>query len=115
MLRHALRINGCRRLVVTKLDVLDSLPQICLATAYKQGGKTRELPPADASALAQCEPQYETLPGWQSATAGATQEERLPPQAQTYLRRIEELTGASIDMISTGAGRDEVIERKPLF
>ena len=115
-LRRALRLNGCRDLAVTKLDVLDAMPEIKLCVAYElDGRKIGEVPP-DSSALARCRMICETLPGWTGeSAAGARKEFNLPENARRYLARIEELTGASIAMISAGAERDDIVFRRPIF
>lgn len=109
ILRRAQQLNSFSGLGVTKLDVLDDLPVIQLCTAYRLHGKTLRLPPMEADLLAQCEPVYEELPGWQSSTKGLKDFADLPINAQKYLLRIEELAGIPIDIISTGADRNETI------
>jgi adenylosuccinate synthase len=94
---------------LTKLDVLDELDTLQICTAYKYRGELRKTPPSGADALAQCEPVLEKLPGWKSSTLGVRKLEDLPPNARKYLQRIEELTSTRIDIISTGAERDDTI------
>lgn len=108
LLRHAVRINRCRRLAVTKLDVLDKMNEIKLCVAYELNGEKRHLPPADPAALAQCTPIYETFPGWKQPTADIKNAKDLPPEAIDYLRRVEELTKTHINIISTGAERESI-------
>ena len=116
LLRHALRINGCRRLVMTKLDVLDELSDIKLCVSYSLDGKTLATPPADPSALMRCQPIYEDIPSWHSTpTAHCDNDENLPAAARRYIARIEELSGAKIDIISTGRERHETIVRRHPF
>ena len=116
MLRHAIRINGCQRLVVTKLDVLDAFDEIKLCTAYEMDGARRDLPPNDTSRLDDCIPQYEKMPGWRGkSTAGATAMDDLPPPAKDYLHRIAELCDTPIAVISTGAEREQTITLEELF
>ena len=109
VVRRAVELNGIDGLCITKLDVLDGMetPRICVAYEYK--GERRTAPPSGAEAMAQCRPVYEELPGWKDSTLGIKRKEQLPANAQKYLRRIEELTGARIDLISTGAEREETI------
>ena len=114
MLRHALRVSGCRRLALVKLDVLDMLEQIKLCVSYQLDDAVISLPPADPLALARCQPVYETFEGWRK-TAEMREESHLPEQAHVYLRRIEELTSATIDIISTGADRQSAIVRRHPF
>lgn len=107
--RRAIQLNGVTGLCITKLDVLDGLDRVRVCTAYRYAGELRQTPPSGAAALARCEPVYEELPGWKESTLGVREFAKLPVNAQRYLRRIEELTGARIDIVSTGAERDETI------
>ncbi|MFQ5935483.1 MAG: adenylosuccinate synthase [Acidiferrobacterales bacterium] len=109
MVRYASRINGVRGLCITKLDVLDGLDTVSLCVAYRLGDSKRDTPPHSADQLARVEPIYEALPGWQQSTIGARTFEELPANARQYLRRLEQVTGISIDIISTGADRYETI------
>ena len=107
--RYAARVNGLTGLAVTKLDVLDTLSEISVATGYRtDDGETREFP-ADTWSLGRVEPVYETLPGWEAPTTGARSLDDLPAPARAYLDRIEELTGAPIRMVSVGTRRSQII------
>ena len=108
-LRRSLQLNGVKGLCITKLDVLDGMPEIRIATSYVKDGKPLDLIPTGADAVAGCAPVYETLPGWSESTVGAKSFDALPGNARAYLRRIEALTGVPIAMVSTGADRDETI------
>jgi adenylosuccinate synthase len=108
-LRRSLQLNGVDGLCITKLDVLDGMEEIRLATSYRMDGRALELIPTGAEAVARCTPVYETLPGWQESTVGARSFATLPPNARAYLERIQNLTGVPISMVSTGADRDETI------
>jgi adenylosuccinate synthase len=114
-LRHAVRLNGITGLAVTKLDVLDGLDTVRIAIAYDIDGVRRARPPAGADELAKCVPVYEDLPGWSQPTAGLTLESQLPANASAYLRRVSELIGAEVDLISTGPERSETIVRRHPF
>lgn len=102
-------INGVSGLCITKLDVLDGLPEIRICTGYRLGGRSIDVLPLDADEIAACEPQYEVLPGWSDSTAGLTNWEQLPAGARRYLARIESLIGVPIDMVSTGPDRVHTI------
>ena len=116
MLRGALRANGCRDLIVTKLDVFDALAQIKICIGYQNGDSTSPEAPPDSRMLAESKPVYETLPGWRGETAAnAASENDLPQNAKRFLNRIEELTGATITAISTGPDRRAIISRHNLF
>ena len=108
--RYAARVNGLTGLAVTKLDVLDTLPEISVAVEYctEEGGCTREFP-ANTGSLGRVEPRYEVLEGWQSDTTGARTLADLPREARVYLDRIEELTGAPIRWVSVGTRRSQII------
>jgi len=113
-LSSAMRINSISGLCVTKLDVMDDLEEINICTAYELDGKTVKVPPAGAAAFARCKPIYETMPGWQSNTFGATSYDELPENAQRYLARMAELLETPVDIISTGPDRDHtMIMRNP--
>lgn len=109
MARYSARVNGLTALAITKMDVLDTLTELKICTAYQYQGKQIVTPPAHALALSECEPIYETLPGWQQTTKGITQWSDLPMPAQRYLNRLSELTGTPISVVSTGPDRKETI------
>jgi len=108
-LRRAHQINGFTGLCITKLDVLDGLDTIRLCTAYRSDGKILESAPSGADALEKCEPVYEDMPGWKESTVGVKDYNKLPAAARAYLKRLEEVTGTRVDIISTGADRAETI------
>ena len=112
LLRYARNINGIDWLVVTKLDVLDDLPEIPVCTSYKINGKKTSEIPADSGGYDAIEPQYETRPGWNKPTAGVTAFEKLPEKAREYLKFLEKESGARIGMVSTGPDRDQTIYMK---
>ena len=90
-LKRSIIINGISGLCITKLDVLDGLPEIRICTGYKLAGRVLDVLPLDADEIAECEPQYESLPGWSDTTAGLTNWEQLPAKARRYLVRMQEL------------------------
>ncbi|MEG9432454.1 adenylosuccinate synthase [Terriglobus sp. ADX1] len=107
LLRYSNMVNGTEWLVVTKLDVLDSLKEIPVCTHYRIDGVETDVIPADVRSYAHIEPVYKNLPGWQMSTVGAKNFESLPANAQKYLRFLEENSGARIGMVSTGPDRNE--------
>jgi adenylosuccinate synthase len=109
--RYAVRVNGLDALALTKLDVLDGLPELQVCTAYRCNGTTLTEMPGDHAQLAACEPIYETLPGWTSPTQGLKNYDQLPREARTYVARLEEITGVPAAIVSTGSGREETILR----
>ncbi|MDO4895439.1 adenylosuccinate synthase [Moraxella sp.] len=107
-LRRAVVLNSMSGICLTKLDVLDGLAEIKIATDYRV--PQEEVAGAvDAQFYEQVEPVYETLAGWSESTIGITKFEDLPTNAQAYIKRIEELVGCPVDIISTGPDRDETI------
>ena len=108
--RYAVQVNGCDAIAVTKLDVLDEMPAIQIAVGYRLEGRAIEACPSDIAAFARCEPVYESLPGWQCDTSGVERFDDLPGAAQRYLRRLEELVGAPICLISIGSKREQAFK-----
>ena len=110
--RYAVRVNGLNALALTKLDVLDGLPELQICTSYKCRGANLTEMPGDLAQLAACEPVYESLPGWTSASAGARLYKDLPAEARRYVARLEEVTGVPAAIISTGSAREDTIVRE---
>ncbi|ADJ27497.1 adenylosuccinate synthase [Nitrosococcus watsonii] len=108
-LRRAAIINSISSLCITKLDVLDGLERLCLCVAYHYNEEQCSEMPLDSDALARCKPIYMELLGWQESTVGITEYEQLPLAARLYLEKIEKLSGVPIDIISTGADREQTI------
>ena len=108
-LKRAVQLNGMSGICFTKLDVLDGLETVRVATGYKVNGKVCDILPVGADALAMCEPVYEEYSGWKQSTVGIKSFDALPREAQVYLRRLEVLVGAPISIISTGPDRNETI------
>jgi adenylosuccinate synthase len=107
--RYSATINGLDGLVVTKLDVLDDLAEIPFCSGYKYRNSVVEEYPAESDVLAQVEPVYTTLRGWQASTAGVRDWKALPPLAQDYLKFLSDHMQVPLEMVSTGPGRDETI------
>jgi adenylosuccinate synthase len=108
-LRRSFRVNSVTGLCITKLDVLDGIEIIRLCVAYKLNGQEVDAPPVGAEKFAQCEPVYIEMPGWQESTVGVRDYDQLPQNARNYLKKIEEICGVAIDIISTGPDRDETM------
>ena len=109
LLRYSNPVNGAEWLVITKLDVLDTLAEIPVCVGYEIGGKITDEIPADVDGLEQVKPIYTTLKGWQASTEGITDFEKLPQAAKDYLRFQEQESGAKIGMVSTGPDRDQTM------
>lgn len=113
-LKRSIQINGVSGLCVTKLDVMDGMETVRLGIGYRMNGVQRDILPFGAEMIAECEPIYEDWPGWSESTVGLTRFEQLPVAAQDYLKRIEAVCGVPIDMISTGADREQtIVQRHP--
>jgi adenylosuccinate synthase len=109
LLRRSVQINGVSGICLTKLDVLDGLDSLRLCTGYRVDGKEVGIFPVGAEDAARCEPVYEEMPGWSESTVGVKSLDTLPANARAYIRRIEELIGVPVDMVSTGPDREETI------
>lgn len=114
-LRHAIAINSVSGLCLTKLDVLDGLDQISICVGYqdKDGNPVSSLNGSED--YEKVTPIYEQVPGWSESTVGAKTLEELPEAARAYIRRLEELVGAPVDIISTGPDRNETIVLRDPF
>jgi adenylosuccinate synthase len=109
LVRQAVRVGGIHGLALTKLDVLDGLPELRIATGYRIGGEHFRRLPGGQAAQAAARPEYETIEGWSGSTQGARSWADLPAQAVKYVRRIEELVEAPVTLVSTSPERDDTI------
>jgi adenylosuccinate synthase len=109
MLRYSNQVNGAEWLVITKLDVLDTLEEIPVCIGYEIDGRVTDEVPADVQGLEHIKPRYTTLKGWRQSTEGITEFDKLPKAAQEYLRFQERESGARVGMISTGPDRDQTM------
>ena len=110
MLRYSNMINGTEWLVVTKMDVLDTLPEIPVCTGYEIDGKHTDTMPADVRGVESIKPVYTKLKGWEASTENAKNHDDLPEAAREYLLFLERESGAKIGMVSTGPDREQTIE-----
>lgn len=108
-LRQAVRINSVTGLCLTKLDVLDGLETVNLCVEYRDANGQSIAAPFDCEDYGDITPIYEALPGWTESTVGAKSLDELPANARAYIKRIEEIVGVPIDIISTGPDRVETI------
>jgi adenylosuccinate synthase len=115
VVKHSIRINGIQGMTITKLDVLNDLDKINVCVGYRLNGKVIEHVPSNVEMLDSAEPVYEEWDGWKTEIKGAKSLSELPANAQRYLRRIEELIGTKIVMVSVGSERNETIGVKNPF
>lgn len=115
VLKNAARLNSLTGLAITKLDVLDSLDEIKICTAYDYNGVMIKNFPADVRILEQCKPVYESYPGWETDISGITKFDDLPENAKKYLAKVEELSGVPVKIISVGPGREATIIKESIF
>ncbi len=109
VLNNSARLNGLTGLAITKLDVLGGLEEIKICPAYLYKGERVEAFPANLKVLESCEPLYETLPGWEEDISHLRRYDDLPTNVRGYLKRIEELTGVPVQIVSVGPGREQTI------
>ncbi|MBI3403805.1 MAG: adenylosuccinate synthase [Acidobacteria bacterium] len=114
-IRYAARINGLDGLALTKLDVLDGFERLDICTSYRCAGRALTELPSDIGQLAQCEPVYESMPGWSAPTKGAQTFDQLPEAARKYIARLEEVSGVKAAIVSTGSERDDTIVRNDVL
>ena len=109
-MRRAVDINSLSGLALMKIDVLDDLDELKICTGYRLEDCTEsQLPPLAAYEYSKVTPIYETMPGWKASTVGITKFEDLPVNAQAYIRRLEQLAGVPVAIISTGPEREQTI------
>jgi adenylosuccinate synthase len=109
LVRHAVRTSGITGLALTKLDILDGIPEVKVCTGYRLDGAPIDRLPASQAAQDRVEPVYQSFGGWDGATAGARSWADLPAQAVKYVRSVEELVGAPVSLLSTSPERDDTI------
>ena len=114
-LRHSIQINSVSGICLTKLDVLDGLEKIKICVAYQDAEGNSVPMPVDSEAFEAVVPVYEEMPGWSEVTFGAKSMEQLPQAALNYIKRLEELVGAPVDIVSTGPDRNETIVLRSAF
>ena len=113
--RYSARINGFDGVAITKLDVLDSEETIRVCVGYTLAGQRVDTIPADLDAFGQCQPIYETLPGWQTSTADVRSAADLPPRARDYVQYLGAAIGCPVDLVSVGFRREQVIVYREAF
>jgi adenylosuccinate synthase len=114
-LRRSIVHSSCSSLCVTKLDVLDGLDTVRICVGYRIDGTVMDTPPLLSQQFGDCVAVYEDLPGWKESSVGITHYEDLPANARSYLERLQAILGVPIDIISTGAERDQTVIRRHPF
>ena len=109
LVRHAARVNGLTSLIITKLDVLDGFEEIKICTGYKRNGETIEGFPSSLRVLSECEPIYETLPGWKTPTGNARTMDDLPENARCYVERLQTVCEVPVSLVSVSPSRESYI------
>jgi adenylosuccinate synthase len=107
--RQAIKTGGIKGIALTKLDVLDGFDEVKICTSYRRAGETYDYVPSGMTAQAEVEPVYETAGGWRESTRGARSWADLPATAIKYIRRLEELIGAPVALLSTSPERDDTV------
>ncbi|MGN0866826.1 MAG: adenylosuccinate synthase [Oligosphaeraceae bacterium] len=115
VIRYAVQLNGLDCIALTRLDILDTFPEIQVCTGYRHQGKVMDEFPASLKVLGEVEPVYETLPGWMADTTRCRTFQELPPNCQKYVERIGEIAGAPVGIVSVGPQRDSTIVREKMF
>ena len=114
LLRYAARLNSLTDLFITKLDVLSGFEKVKLCVAYQYQGETYDEFPPHQTIFHKCEPVYEELAGWDADITGARSFEDLPAEARDYVRRVEEVSGVPVTLVSVGPARDQTVRREPV-
>jgi adenylosuccinate synthase len=112
--RFSIRVNGFDTVILTRIDILDTLPKLKICTGYKIGNDIVKNFPADLTVLEKCQPVYEELAGWQTPTNNLRDLKSLPSAARNYVTRLEELLERPISIISVGAKREQTIISRPI-
>ncbi len=115
VIKYAVRVNGLTGIALTKLDVLSDFETIKICTGYSYNGKFLSELPANLDIFEKCQPVYEEMPGWQADITAARSFDDLPEKARTYVKRLEELAGCPIVLVSVGPRRDQTIMLKNPF
>ncbi len=107
--QYSARLNGFTGVVITKFDILDTCKTVKIGTGYEVDGDIIQQPPVNIDLLEKCHPVYEEMPGWETDTSGMRNFNELPETAQKYVKRLEEVVGCPIDLVSVGANRKDSI------
>ena len=109
VVRYSASLNGLSGIVLTKLDVLDGIDPIKVCTGYKLGGEKIDYFPSDLDVLADCEPIFDVIPGWEGSVKNSRSFDQMPENAKNYVAAIEKWLDIPVQIVSVGPGRDETI------
>ena len=115
VVRYSALICGLTDLCITKLDIFDNLKEIKICVGYELNGERTDRFPSTIEEIGQCQPIYETMPGWMQDTTGVRNFDDLPENARKYIKRLEELCGIPVSVVAVGPDRNQTIVRNPLF
>lgn len=115
VVRYAVQLNGLDCIALTRLDILDSFPEVRVCTGYRHQGEILREFPASLKVLGEVEPVYETLPGWMEDTTQCREFSQLPENCRKYVERVGEIAGAPVGIVSVGPQRDHTIVRQKMF
>ena len=113
--RFSVELNGCSHIVLTHLDIYDGFPVIKICTGYKFNGRLLSSFTSDVSVLEKCQPIYEEMAGWQESISEIRDFGKLPPQACSYITRLEQLLSCPVGLVSVGPMREQMIEVSPIL
>lgn len=106
---YSARLNDYTSMILTRLDILDGFETVKVCVGYRVDGRVVDGFPTDTEILTRCEPIYEEIPGWEDPTAGATDMNQIPSEAQYYIKRLEEIVGKPVSIVSTGPNREQTL------
>ena len=115
VVKYAAALNSLDHLAITRLDILDSFDELKICVGYTIDGKAVKGFPADLKKLAQCQPVYETMPGWKEDISGIREYDQLPAAARAYVERIAAVTGVPLGIVSVGPNRDQTIALDEMY
>ncbi|MBL0385090.1 adenylosuccinate synthase [Tumebacillus sp. ITR2] len=115
VVRHARRVSGLDGMALTRIDILTGLEELKVCVGYDYNGETLRETPTSLKVLGQCKPIYETLPGWSEDISGVRSYDELPENAKNYIRKLEEVTGVQLAILSVGPGREQTIPVVELY
>lgn len=111
ILRESVRLNGLTGIAITKLDVLEGLPELKICVEYELDGNRLQYPPQNEGELSRVKPVYITMPGFEADLSKCKKYDELPEEARNYIAKIEEILNVPVDFVSVGPGREQTIKK----